>query len=85
MKEKGVKEDEIERTLNSSFNEIIPISEKEVIGNIPKGFKIIGKSNEGGYENLILKPNFQQGGEVMELTDKEIQELRKGGHIVIES
>jgi hypothetical protein len=79
MKEKGVKEDEIERTLNSSFNEIIPISEKEVIGNIPKGFKIIGKSNEGGYENIILKPNFQQGGEVMELTDKEIEKLKNGG------
>ena len=28
---------------------------------------------------------FQTGGEVMELTDEEIQKLRAGGHIVIES
>jgi hypothetical protein len=32
-------------------------AEKELIGNIPEGYKVIGKSNEGGFENIFIKPN----------------------------
>jgi hypothetical protein len=30
--------------------------EKEIFGNVPEGYKVIGKSNEGGFENIIVKP-----------------------------
>lgn len=31
-------------------------AEKEIFGNVPEGYKIIGKSNEGGFENIFVKP-----------------------------
>lgn len=31
-------------------------AENELMGNIPKGFIKIGSSNEGGYNNIIIKP-----------------------------
>jgi hypothetical protein len=39
------------------------ISEKEIMGNIPKGFKVIGSSKENGLNNLIIKP-LKEGGEL---------------------
>jgi hypothetical protein len=30
--------------------------EREIFGNVPEGYKVIGKSNEGGFENIIVKP-----------------------------
>jgi hypothetical protein len=30
--------------------------EKELIGNVPEGFKVIGNSKEGNIENIIIKP-----------------------------
>ena len=38
------------------------IPEKEIMGNIPKGFKVIGSSQENGLNNLIIKPLKKQGG-----------------------
>lgn len=32
------------------------INEKELIGNIPTGYKVIGSSNEGGFKNIFIKP-----------------------------
>ena len=32
-------------------------AEKELLGNLPKGYKVIGRSNEGGFENIFIKPN----------------------------
>jgi hypothetical protein len=32
------------------------VQEKELMGNLPEGFKVIGKSNEGGMNNIIIKP-----------------------------
>jgi hypothetical protein len=37
--------------------------ESELFGNVPKGFKVIGKSNEGGFRNIFIKPIKKQGGE----------------------
>lgn len=37
-------------------------SEKELIGNIPAGYKIIGSSNEGGFKNIFIKPIKSKGG-----------------------
>ncbi len=38
------------------------VAEKEIMGNIPKGFKVIGSSNENGLRNLIIKPLKKNGG-----------------------
>jgi hypothetical protein len=42
------------------------------------------KRKQQGESEFVKEDRKQFGGEVMELTDKEIKELRKGGHIVIE-
>jgi hypothetical protein len=42
------------------------------------------KRQQQGESEFVKEDRKQFGGEVMELTDKEIKELRKGGHIVIE-
>jgi len=34
----------------------VAVGEKELMGNIPEGFQVIGRSNEGGMENIIIKP-----------------------------
>jgi hypothetical protein len=39
------------------------VAEKEIMGNIPKGFKVIGSSKENGIDNLIIKP-LKEGGEL---------------------
>jgi hypothetical protein len=31
--------------------------ERELFGNVPEGFKVIGSSNEGGFKNIFIKPN----------------------------
>jgi hypothetical protein len=40
------------------------VAEKEIMGNIPKGFKVIGTSKEDGLRNLIIKPLKKKGGAV---------------------
>jgi hypothetical protein len=31
--------------------------ERELFGNVPEGFKVIGNSNEEGFKNIFIKPN----------------------------
>lgn len=38
------------------FNFLAP-EEQELFGNVPEGFKVIGKSNEEGFKNVFIKPN----------------------------
>ena len=47
------------------FNHVAA-AEKEIMGNIPKGFKVIGTSKENGLNNLIIKPLKKQGGQLPE-------------------
>ena len=37
-------------------NNVSREAEKEIFGNVPEGYKVIGKSNEGGFENIFVKP-----------------------------
>jgi hypothetical protein len=32
------------------------VAEKELMGNIPEGFKVIGKTKQDGFDNIIIKP-----------------------------
>lgn len=38
--------------------------EKELMGNIPEGFKVIGRSSEDGMNNLIIKPIKKSGSPI---------------------
>lgn len=42
------------------------LTERELLGNIPEGFKVIGSSDEQGYKNIFIKPlkNKQYGGPI---------------------
>lgn len=35
--------------------------ESEIIGNIPEGFKVIGRGSEGGFENIFIRPISKKG------------------------
>ncbi len=40
--------------------------ERELLGNVPEGYKVIGKSKEDGFENIFIKPiKKQNGGDVL--------------------
>jgi hypothetical protein len=54
--------DEYGRKINYSFNKNA-IKEKELLGALPNNsFTLIGKTKANGINNLIIKPNFKQGG-----------------------
>jgi len=39
------------RTLNTAA-----VGEKELLGNLPNGFRVIGKTNSDGFNNIIIRP-----------------------------
>ena len=45
------------------------VPENEIIGNVPNGFKVIGRSNEQGFNNIFIKP-FKTGGSLSSYQDK---------------
>jgi hypothetical protein len=49
------------------------VLEKELMGNIPEGFKVIGRSSEDGMNNLIIRPlkNNKDGGLIKAQTGLE--------------
>lgn len=54
------------------------VTEKELMGNIPKGFRVIGKSKDDGFNNLIIKPvnrfGMKEGGEYLRNMMKLIED-----------
>ena len=42
------------------------VGEKELMGNLPKGFRVIGKSTEQGLNNIFIKPIKEYGGSLYE-------------------
>ena len=56
--------DKYGRKVDMSFNKNA-IKEKELIGGLPNNsFTLIGKTKTNGINNLIIKPNFKQGGDL---------------------
>jgi hypothetical protein len=38
------------------------VAEKELMGNVPNGFKVIGRSSDDGFNNIIIKPLTKRDG-----------------------
>tara|TARA_R110002167_G_scaffold7497_10_gene35621 strand:- start:1333 stop:4875 length:3543 start_codon:yes stop_codon:yes gene_type:complete len=59
-------------------------SENELLGNVPKGYKVIGRNTEGGYNNTFIKPIKQEGGTVRNLSKTQAENYKTNGYILEE-